>query len=125
MRLQAQKFSYLSNMSFRGPEHLWVEWDTSLNPERHNPQILDTAQSVRIGESTRKQTTLSVRVNKITHETQHIMSLQLVSLQGKDLPTWTAGAHVDVICGTIGLTRQYSLCGDPSDTAQWQLAVLK
>jgi len=125
MRLQAQKFSYLPNMSFRGPEHLWVEWDASLNPERQNPQLLSTAQAVRIGESTRKQTTLSVRVNKITHETQHIMSLHLVSLQGKDLPRWTGGAHVDVICGNTGLTRQYSLCGDPSDTAQWQLAVLK
>jgi len=27
MRLARQRFSYLYNTSFRGPEHLWVEWD--------------------------------------------------------------------------------------------------
>lgn len=34
MTLSEQRFSYLPNISFRGPEHLWVEWDTTLNPER-------------------------------------------------------------------------------------------
>ena len=30
-------------------------------------------------------------------------------------PRWTPGSHVDVECGDTGLSRQYSLCGDPAD----------
>ncbi|MGW5568724.1 PDR/VanB family oxidoreductase [Streptomyces tendae] len=40
------------------------------------------------------------------------------------LPAWEPGAHVDVILGP-GLERQYSLCGDPADRAEWRIAVLR
>ncbi|MFD5053239.1 PDR/VanB family oxidoreductase [Streptomyces tendae] len=40
------------------------------------------------------------------------------------LPAWEPGAHVDVVLGP-GLERQYSLCGDPADRAQWRIAVLR
>ncbi|MFG3106828.1 PDR/VanB family oxidoreductase [Streptomyces tendae] len=40
------------------------------------------------------------------------------------LPAWEPGAHVDVVLGP-GLERQYSLCGDPEDRAQWRIAVLR
>ncbi|MFD5280138.1 PDR/VanB family oxidoreductase [Streptomyces rubrogriseus] len=39
------------------------------------------------------------------------------------LPAWEPGAHVDVVLGP-GLERQYSLCGDPADRAEWRIAVL-
>jgi ferredoxin-NADP reductase len=124
MRLQAQSFSYLSNMSFRGPEHLWVEWDPTHNPERNDPSLLDKVHAVRIGESTRKLSSLSARVHAMHHETENIVCLQLKPLEGKTFPAWTAGAHIDVVCGTTGLVRQYSLCGDPSHPNQFMLAVL-
>ncbi|MFJ6061663.1 PDR/VanB family oxidoreductase [Streptomyces tendae] len=40
------------------------------------------------------------------------------------LPAWEPGAHVDVVLGP-GLERQYSLCGDPADRAEWRIAVLR
>ncbi|MEV0844854.1 PDR/VanB family oxidoreductase [Streptomyces sp. NPDC049954] len=40
------------------------------------------------------------------------------------LPAWAPGAHIDVILKP-GLTRQYSLCGDPDDHDVWQIAVLR
>ena len=43
---------------------------------------------------------------------------------GVDLPSWNAGAHIDVMIGE-GIIRQYSLCGDPDDTQSWRIAVLR
>jgi ferredoxin-NADP reductase len=42
-------------------------------------------------------------------------------LQGKRLPTWEPGAHIDVLLPG-GLVRQYSLCGSPAADA-WEIAV--
>jgi ferredoxin-NADP reductase len=39
------------------------------------------------------------------------------------LPDWQPGAHIDLMLAD-GLIRQYSLCGDPSDTTSWRIAVL-
>jgi len=124
MRLQARSFSYLSNMSFRGPEHLWIQWEPAHNPERHDLSLLDKVHAVRIGESTRKLSSLSARVHAMHHETENIVCMQLKPLEGKTFPAWTAGAHIDVVCGTTGLVRQYSLCGDPSHSSELTLAVL-
>ena len=41
LKLAEQRFSYVANTSFRGPEHLWVEWDPARNPERTAPAVLD------------------------------------------------------------------------------------
>jgi ferredoxin-NADP reductase len=41
------------------------------------------------------------------------------------LPRWTAGSHVDVECGATGISRQYSLCGDPDDAESFEIAVLR
>jgi ferredoxin-NADP reductase len=38
-------------------------------------------------------------------------------------PDWQPGAHIDLMLAD-GLVRQYSLCGDPSDTTSWRIAVL-
>ncbi len=37
MRLAEQRFTYVPNTSFRGPEHLWVEWEPAENPPRRGP----------------------------------------------------------------------------------------
>ncbi|RVW01970.1 PDR/VanB family oxidoreductase [Rhodococcus xishaensis] len=56
-------------------------------------------------------------------ESDGVLSLQLESPDGCDLPTWEPGAHIDVILPS-GAVRQYSLCGDPADTASYRIAVL-
>lgn len=53
-----------------------------------------------------------------------IVELTLRSPTGAKLPNWTPGAHIDLVLDEH-LTRQYSLCGDPSDESTWRIAVLR
>ena len=53
-----------------------------------------------------------------------VVALTLTDPTGAPLPGWTPGAHIDVILDA-GLTRQYSLCGRPRDTAGWRIGVLR
>src|SRR5215472_13387635 len=64
------------------------------------------------------------RVDRITHETQDIAVFELVHPGGGELPSFTAGAHIEVqLCS--GLRRQYSLCNDPRERHRYVIAVLK
>ncbi|MFI7409934.1 PDR/VanB family oxidoreductase [Streptomyces sp. NPDC049627] len=42
-------------------------------------------------------------------------------LEGRDLPGWEPGAHLDLVLPS-GLVRQYSLCGDPEDGSSYTVA---
>ncbi|WP_329278060.1 PDR/VanB family oxidoreductase [Streptomyces sp. NBC_00691] len=42
-------------------------------------------------------------------------------LEGRGLPAWQPGAHVDLVLPS-GLVRQYSLCGDPADPTAYTVA---
>jgi ferredoxin-NADP reductase len=53
-----------------------------------------------------------------------VVALDLVSHNGRDLPAWTPGSHLDVLLRP-GLERQYSLCGDSTDRSRWRIAVLR
>jgi ferredoxin-NADP reductase len=57
-------------------------------------------------------------------EADGIVGLELGLPGGGELPAWTPGAHIDVELPT-GLTRQYSLCGDPADRSTWRIGVLR
>lgn len=52
-----------------------------------------------------------------------IVELEIRSADGKPLPPFEAGAHVDVYVRS-GLVRQYSLTGDPRDNSRYRLGVL-
>jgi vanillate O-demethylase ferredoxin subunit len=68
--------------------------------------------------------TLSGRVARRTVEAEGICSFELVGTDGGLLPSFAAGSHVDVqVPG--GLTRQYSLCNDPTETHRYLIAVLR
>ena len=126
MRLAEQRFTYLPNTSFRGPEHLWVEWDPSKNPERTRPEILSAQPSpVRIGEPSRHTLHRKLLVAEASAAAEGIVKLRLTSPDGRELPRWTPGSHIDLECGPGGLSRQYSLCGDPSDAQAYEIAVLR
>jgi ferredoxin-NADP reductase len=53
-----------------------------------------------------------------------VVALTLTSQDGQELPSWTPGAHIDLVLQSSGLTRQYSLCGSPADRRKWRIAVL-
>lgn len=68
--------------------------------------------------------TLQVRVARRTVEAQDIRGLELAAVDGKPLPAFSAGSHIDVHLPG-GIVRQYSLCNDPAETHRYQIAVLR
>ncbi|MEU6776481.1 PDR/VanB family oxidoreductase [Streptomyces sp. NPDC046759] len=62
----------------------------------------------------------ALRLSVTSHETVADGVVQL-RLEGKDLPRWEPGAHLDLVLPS-GLVRQYSLCGDPEDTSSYTVA---
>lgn len=116
-----QTFTYLPNTSFRGPDHVWVQWDPAKNPENAEPAVLDSRRPVTIGEPSKVSRT--VTVDAITPAADGVVRLTLSDPTGKPLPAWTPGAHIDVDLGDV--SRQYSLCGDPNDLSRYEIAVLE
>lgn len=53
-----------------------------------------------------------------------VVRLTLRHPDGRPVPAWEPGAHLDLVLEP-GLIRQYSLCGDPQDTSELQVAVLR
>lgn len=125
MRLAEQTFTYVPNTSFRGPENLLVEWDPAQNPERRDAALLAVRQPVRIGEPSTHTITRTVVVERVTPAADGVVRLRLAAPDGKPLPRWAPGSHIDVECGDTGLSRQYSLCGDPDDAGALEIAVLR
>lgn len=66
----------------------------------------------------------SLRIHQMTWEAEGVLSLVLRDPGGHSLLAWEPGAHIDVELFP-GLTRQYSLCGSPSESFQWRIAVLR
>ena len=124
MRLAEQRFTYLPNTSFRGPEHLWVEWDPAQNPERARPDLLNSRLPLRLGEPPRQSIHRLLQVLSVDPIADDVLRIRLIAPDGATLPRWTPGAHIDVECGDSGIMRQYSLCGDPAQAGCWEIAVL-
>ncbi|WP_093802683.1 PDR/VanB family oxidoreductase [Streptomyces sp. Wb2n-11] len=68
------------------------------------------------------ENSLRLVVHRMTWEAEGVLSVELVHPDGKPLPAWTPGAHLDVQVG--GHTRQYSLCGDPQTAGVYRIGVL-
>lgn len=68
--------------------------------------------------------TRQVRIARKDVEATDICSFELVDADGRALPAFSVGSHIDVHLGH-GLVRQYSLCNDPGETHRYLLAVLK
>lgn len=67
---------------------------------------------------------LQVRVARKAREALDIVTLELVATDGRALPSFSAGSHVDVQLPG-GITRQYSLCNDPKETHRYLIGVLR
>jgi vanillate O-demethylase ferredoxin subunit len=67
---------------------------------------------------------ITVKVVKKTQEAEDIFSFELVSADGKPLPPFSAGSHIDVQAAD-GVVRQYSLCNDPTEQHRYLIAVLR
>ncbi|WP_349358072.1 cytochrome P450/oxidoreductase [Stappia sp.] len=122
LRLSEQTFTYLPNTSFRGPDHLWVEWDPAQNPERRRPELANTNLHFPVGAPARRDIARKVRVTEVRAEADGILGVTLEDARGRPLPRWSAGAHVELVAG--GYDRKYSLCGHP-DAPGYALAILR
>ena len=65
----------------------------------------------------------SVLISAMRYEAKDILSVEMVSAQGKNLVQFSAGGHIDVFFRE-GLVRQYSLINDPEEKNRYQFAVL-
>lgn len=52
-----------------------------------------------------------------------VITLTLADPTGAKLPSWTPGAHIDVLLDDA-VVRQYSLCGSPGDQHSWRIGIL-
>ncbi|WP_074767293.1 PDR/VanB family oxidoreductase [Paraburkholderia fungorum] len=71
-----------------------------------------------------KDSILNVVVTRKCSEALDIASFELAGEDGRSLPYFAAGSHVDVHLPG-GLVRQYSLCNDPTETHRYVIAVLR
>ncbi|MGO3890534.1 MAG: PDR/VanB family oxidoreductase [Paenalcaligenes sp.] len=74
------------------------------------------------------QQTLQTRVLKKTMLSDRVVGLTLALQDGTEFPHWEPGAHIELelaVSRTEPLYRQYSLCGQQTNTREWQIAVLK
>ncbi|MFC6063450.1 PDR/VanB family oxidoreductase [Streptomyces ochraceiscleroticus] len=67
---------------------------------------------------------ISLRVAEKTAAADGVVTLTLRDPEGRRLPDWTPGAHIDLVLPG-GRTRQYSLCGDRWDPYQYRIGVLR
>ena len=65
-----------------------------------------------------------VVVSKVEMLSPDVTKYEFRDPEGKDLPEWTAGAHLDIVVAPEFL-RQYSMSGDPADRSNYQIAVLR
>ena len=66
----------------------------------------------------------AVLVRAVTTVARDVVAVDLEPANGRPLPPWTPGSHVDLLLGD-GVERQYSLCGDPADRSVYRVAVLR
>lgn len=69
-------------------------------------------------------TILTVRVARKIREAEDICSYELVNPDGRLLPAFAAGSHIDIHL-PCGLVRQYSLCNSPSERHRYVIGVLR
>lgn len=119
MRLvEGQDFHYVPNTSFRGPQHLVVEWDPAQNPERSQELPTEYPELIFNGPD-RVRRTRRMRVVELEDIATDIRRIVLRAEDGARLPMSYPGAHIEIEAD--GLNRHYSLCGQDPDT--WEIAV--
>lgn len=118
-----QEFKYLPNTAFRGPESLWIQWDPALNPERKSLSVLSTGATFKIGPPARADIARTMRIVDVRKEAQSVARVVLEAVDGRPLPAWSPGAHINLLAGDYD--RRYSLCGNLKDTTRYEIAILE
>jgi ferredoxin-NADP reductase len=81
--------------------------------ERRAPTAPSTDDSAKL---------LDLRLRAMRWEAPGVLSLELAAPDGRDLPPFEPGAHIDLHLPS-GTMRQYSLCGDPADRSCYRVGI--
>jgi ferredoxin-NADP reductase len=65
---------------------------------------------------------LRVAGREVVAHDENVVALTFAADDGQPLPRWHPGSHIDVHLPS-GMVRQYSLCGDPTVTDRYRIAV--
>ncbi|GAA5057562.1 PDR/VanB family oxidoreductase [Nocardia callitridis] len=87
-----------------------LRWSALINRRDLTPKVDD------------RRIVLEVAERRVEARDQDVMSVRLRAPDGRQLPPWRPGAHLDLELPS-GRLRQYSLCGDPADTRAYRIAV--
>jgi ferredoxin-NADP reductase len=70
-----------------------------------------------------REVEVDLEVRRRESSADGVVTLTLADPDGAALPDWTPGAHIDLMM-TPSLVRQYSLCGDTANRAEWRVGIL-
>ena len=115
LRRRVERFELLDS-----PE---VAMNTTIRAYSKLPVRVHLSETVLVDSSaptTSKSHWLDIKILSAKQVATDILGLELT---GEDLPTYEAGAHVDVRIKS-NLIRQYSLTGDPADRSKYRLGIL-
>jgi len=121
--VEDQEFEFLPNISFKGPENLYVKWDPTQNPEKLNPEILQHRREFPVGAPVKDNIARHARIKAVIDEADGVKRFVIEDAHGRTLPSWSAGSHIDILIG--GYERKYSLCGAMQNTSTYEIAILK
>jgi reductive dehalogenase len=67
---------------------------------------------------------IQVEITQVEVMAKGVTKYEFKPVDGKDLPVWQSGAHLDIVVAPDFL-RQYSMSGDPADRTKFQIGVLR
>ncbi|MDE0309500.1 MAG: 2Fe-2S iron-sulfur cluster-binding protein [Acidiferrobacterales bacterium] len=68
---------------------------------------------------------LKLKVSSIEPTTEDTLRIELQGEQGRELPEFIAGSHIDLIVGAGDERRSYSMINDPSERHRYVIGVLR
>lgn len=101
----------------------WAGWP-HIGPSVLHLRMTPATREPGEASPSRAQEEFPVRVGGKRAVADGVVELTLESPTGEPLPSWEAGAHVELMLSG-GLVRQYSLCGSPAAGDPWRIAVLR
>lgn len=67
---------------------------------------------------------LELKIISAVPQSSNVIKYEFARADGGELPTWQAGAHLDIVVAPEYL-RQYSMCGNPAERNSYQIGVLR
>ncbi|MGI3781753.1 MAG: cytochrome P450/oxidoreductase, partial [Janthinobacterium lividum] len=113
--------------------YVWKRLPVTFDAGGETPVEAGSARQTQHEEVQLRTTSVSVVATEVVTEARvaarsevadGVVALVLAGLDGRPLPAWQPGAHVDLVLDKAP-TRQYSLSGDPDHRHEYRLGILR